>query len=92
MEFNNDDLYLLKKLSFNKTISITAMIGSAALFTFGIYRIIFQGARGLNIALTIAAVVVFMSCYLIFYYIKFIEKYIKTLENSGEGKNIRVRS
>ena len=84
MEFNKDDLYLIKKLSFNKAISIAVMIGSATMFMFGIYRIIIQGARGLEIALHIANIVVFMSSYLIYYYIKFIEKWIKALDNSGK--------
>ena len=84
MEFNKNDIYLLKNLSFNKATSIAFMIGSATLLMFGVYLIIFKGARGLNIALTIAALVVFMSSYLNFYYIKFIEKCIKALENSGK--------
>jgi len=86
MHFDNNEAYILKHLSLYKNLSIVIMSVSTLLFLFGVYLIFFKEHAGRDNALTAAAIVVLTCGYLMFCYIKIIEKFKRAYPLNDKNK------
>ncbi|GEM_PF-713300 len=87
MNFDKNEHYILKNLSSHKKLSIMIMVASTLLFLFGVYVIIFKGQTPKDNALTAAAIVVLSCGYLMFLYIKIIEKFKRRYQLNDKDKD-----
>jgi hypothetical protein len=87
MHLDKNEAYILKHLSLYKNLSIVIMSVSALLFLFGVYLIFFKEHTGRDNALTAAAIVVLSCGYLMFCYIKIIEKFKRTYQLDDKDKS-----
>jgi DNA-directed RNA polymerase subunit RPC12/RpoP len=83
MASNKNGFDILNRLQSYKLIAISAMIVGALGFTFGSYFIIFKGERGSDISLTAASLVILVSNFLSYCYIKALERFRETIQNYG---------
>lgn len=86
MNFDKNERHILKYLSFYKRFSIIVMAVSSSLALFGVYVILFKGQTPKDNALTGAAVVVLGCGYLMFHYIRIIEKFKRIYQNKDQNR------
>lgn len=87
MNFDKNEHHILKNLSFYKNLSIAVMLASVMLLLFGFYLIFFAEHTGRDKALTAAALVVLSCGYLMFCYIKIIEKFMRRYQLNDKDKD-----
>jgi hypothetical protein len=88
MNFDKNETYILKHLSLYKNTSIFIMVGSALAFIYpGLYIIIFKEPTGRDYSLTAAAIVMLTCGYLMFCYIKIIEKFMRRYQLNDKDKD-----
>jgi len=87
MNFDKNELHILNNLSFYKKLSIMTMVASIMLFLFGVYVIVFMRHDLKDNALTAAAIVVLGCGYLMFLYIKIIEKFKRRYQLDDKDKD-----
>ena len=87
MNFDKNELHILKNLSFYKKLSIMIMVASIWLFLFGVYVIVFMRHDLKDNALIAAAIVVLSCGYLMFLYTKIIEKFKRRYQLNDKDKD-----